>query len=146
MAGFDPISNILGFLSKAADKIWPDKNEAEKNKVRLTELAMTGQLEELKVEANLMLQQMVVNTEEAKHASWFVAGWRPGVGWVCAVALGYHYVLQPFIVFLLGAFGYNVAIPVLDMGELMTLLMGMLGFGALRTFEKTRTNGKNGGK
>jgi xanthine/uracil permease len=68
-----------------------------------------------------------------------VAGWRPFIGWVCGVALAWHFVLSPVIIFL--AAWFNVVLPTLptfDMGSLMTVLMGMLGLGGLRTFEKSK--------
>jgi hypothetical protein len=82
--------------------------------------------------------QLEVNKVEAGHTSLFVAGWRPFVGWTCGVALCYHFVLQPFLVFLLYSFGYQVALPQFDMTTLTTILMGMLGLGGLRSYEKVK--------
>lgn len=82
--------------------------------------------------------QLEVNKVEAGHTSLFVAGWRPFVGWTCGIALCYHFVLQPFLVFLLYSFGYQVALPVFDMTTLTTILMGMLGLGGLRSYEKVK--------
>ena len=85
------------------------------------------------------MQQILVNREEAKHKSIWVSGWRPCVGWVCAVALAYHFVLAPLIIF--GIVWYGAAIPELptfDMDSLMTVLLGLLGLGGLRTYEKQK--------
>ena len=83
--------------------------------------------------------QADINQEEAKHPNVFVAGWRPAVGWICAFALGYNYILSPLILWGFKAFGrMDVQPPSLDIAELMTLLTGMLGFGILRTVEKTQ--------
>jgi hypothetical protein len=85
------------------------------------------------------MAQVAVNQQEAKHKSLFVAGWRPSVGWICSIAMGYHFVLQPLIIF--GAGMAGVAIPELpqfDMDSLMTVLLGMLGLGGLRTYEKQK--------
>jgi hypothetical protein len=60
------------------------------------------------------------------------------VGWVCAVALAYHFILQPIMVFAISIYGLAVTLPEFDMGSLMTILMGMLGLGGLRTFEKVQ--------
>jgi hypothetical protein len=60
------------------------------------------------------------------------------VGWTCGIALLYHFLLQPIIIFALSAFGISFVLPSFDMGSLMTVLMGMLGLGGLRTFEKTK--------
>ncbi len=143
---FDPLSGVLNLAGSVIDKIFPDKTEAEKAKVRMAELAMQGQLEELKIQADMLIKQMAINETEAKHASWFVAGWRPFVGWTCGIALAYHFVLQQFLAFVLSCFNVKFSLPFLDMGELMTILMGMLGLGAFRTYEKTKNGGKKNGE
>lgn len=138
---FDPLTGLLTLAGSVIDKIFPDKTEADKAKVRMAELAMTGQLEEMKAQVGLVLGQLNINTEEAKHASWWVAGWRPFIGWVCGSALAYNYVAMPFLVWATSLFALQTSMPALDMGELMTVLLGILGLGALRTYEKTK-NGK----
>ena len=82
--------------------------------------------------------QIEVNKVESGHTSIFVAGWRPFVGWTCGIALCYHFVLQPFLVFLLYSFGYQVDLPAFDMTTLTTILMGLLGLGGLRSYEKVK--------
>ena len=82
--------------------------------------------------------QLEVNKVEAGHTSLFVAGWRPFVGWTCGIALCYHFVLQPFLVFLLYSSGYQMDLPVFDMTTLTTILMGLLGLGGLRSYEKVK--------
>lgn len=143
MAGLDPLSNILDLGGKIIEKLWPDKNEALKQKTELMRMATEGQLEELKQVWTNATEQIKVNVEEAKSQSIFVAGWRPGVGWVCASSLAYHYVIQPFLAFTLGAFDVKVILPSLDMGELMTLLLGLLGLGAMRSYDQ-KQKGANG--
>jgi hypothetical protein len=83
--------------------------------------------------------QLEINKAEASHRSIFVAGWRPFVGWTCGVALAWHFVLAPFIIF--GSAYAGVPLPDLpqfDMSSLLTVLMGMLGLGGLRSFEKVK--------
>ena len=82
--------------------------------------------------------QIEVNKVESGHTSIFVAGWRPFVGWTCGIALCYHFVLQPFLVFLLYSFGYQVDLPAFDMTTLTTILLGLLGLGGMRSFEKVK--------
>jgi len=84
------------------------------------------------------LAQIEVNKAEASHKSLFVAGWRPFVGWVCAGALAYHFIFQPIMVFAISVYGVSITLPEFDMGSLMTILMGMLGLGGLRTLEKVQ--------
>ena len=89
-------------------------------------------------------QQNDVNAVEAANSNLFVAGWRPAVGWVCALALLYQYVVSPVGVWL-AAMAFSAgwlhtampAPPKLD-DSLWQLLTGMLGFGALRTYEKVK--------
>jgi hypothetical protein len=92
--------------------------------------------------ANLIAEinkaQLEVNKVEAGRTSLFVSGWRPFVGWTCGVALCYHFVLQPFLAFLLLSFGYPMDLPQFDMTTLTTILMGMLGMSGLRSFDKMK--------
>ena len=83
-------------------------------------------------------QQNKINEVEAQSSSLFVAGWRPCVGWVCCAALSWTYILQPIAAFALAQFGYLTALPRLDMGEMMPILLGMLGLGGLRSWEKVK--------
>ena len=78
----------------------------------------------------LAMSQIKVNQEEAKSGSIFIGGWRPFVGWTCGIALMYHFILQPCIIFFATMFGAELPpLPAFDMGSLMTVLMGMLGLG-----------------
>lgn len=87
----------------------------------------------------LALAQIEVNKAEAASGSIFKGGWRPFIGWVCGIAFAYHFVLQPLILFAVTAAGVQIpALPEFDMSSLMTVLMGMLGLGGLRTFEKQK--------
>jgi len=92
-------------------------------------------LRELEQAANM--GQISINIEEAKSSSLFVAGWRPFIGWVGGIALAYSFIIQPSIVWYaqLNALP-NLTAPTLETGVLMNLVLAMLGFGGLRTFEK----------
>ena len=80
--------------------------------------------------------QLEINKAEAQSRNVFIAGWRPFIGWTCGVAMAYNYVIHPILMFTLAQFNYLVAIPALDLSEMMPVLMGMLGLGGLRSFEK----------
>jgi hypothetical protein len=80
--------------------------------------------------------QTEINKVEAANANLFVSGWRPFIGWTCGAAFAYHFVLQPLLVFILASFGVDFTLPVFSMESLMTVLMGLLGMGGLRTYEK----------
>ena len=114
----DPISNIL-------DKFVADKDLKQKLEHELkTELHRAN------------MAQIEVNKVEAQHRTVFVAGWRPFTGWVCATAIAYHFIIEPVLVFFLSWYGVEIQLPQFDMGSLLTVLMGMLGLGGLRTYEK----------
>ena len=83
------------------------------------------------------MAQIEVNKAEAQHKSIFVSGWRPFIGWTCGTALAYHFVLAPIILFATAYAGIEVPeLPSFDMETLTTILLGMLGLGSLRSFEK----------
>lgn len=86
--------------------------------------------------AKIDMAQLEVNKVEAASRSVFVAGWRPFVGWACGVSLAWSYICQPILTFALVQAGYGVELPALDMSQMMPVLMGMLGLGGLRSFEK----------
>jgi len=141
ITGFGSVFDLIG---KGLDKIFPDKDAADKAKLEMIKLQQEGAFKELELEYNNRTQQIAVNIEEAKNGSVFVSGWRPAVGWVCATALAYNYVLMPFIVWTTKCFYNDVPVmPVLDIGELMTLLFGLLGIGAMRSFDKIKANTDN---
>lgn len=132
------IGSIFDFGSKIVDKIFPNKDDANKAKLALMELQQKGELAELNADLQTRLEQMKVNTEEAKNASMFVSGWRPAAGWVCVIGLFYSIFLRPIMSWIATLASLNAVPPVIDTVILMELLFGMLGLGAYRTYEKTR--------
>ena len=94
--------------------------------------------EKAKLITEINKAQLEVNKVEAGHTSKFVSGWRPFTGWICATALGYHYILQPLLTFVLYSFGNEIVLPTFDMTTLTTVLLGMLGLGGMRSFEKVK--------
>ena len=119
------IRDLINPVSKILDKLVVDKDL----KVKLEH--------EIKTEIQRAnLAQIDVNKVEAQHRSIFVAGWRPFIAWNCGIAISYHFLLQPIIVFVLSANGVNYDLPEFDMGSLMTIVMGILGLGGMRSFEK----------
>jgi len=119
--------SVVGIAGKVLDKFIQDKDLKAK-----LQHEMNMQLH------NANIAQIEVNKAEAASGSVFKGGWRPFVGWVCGVAMLYHFLLQPIIVFILSASGVTFELPSFDMGSLMTILMGLLGLGGLRTFEKNK--------
>ena len=92
----------------------------------------------LEVAAKAEADQRDINKVEAASASLFVSGWRPAIGWVCALALGFQYLLRPLLTWAQGVWWPGLpALPGLD-EALWQLMFGMLGMGSLRTFEKSQ--------
>ena len=88
------------------------------------------------LDPNQLLEiQTKINEIEAQHRTVFVAGWRPFIGWVCGVALAYNFVIRDLFIW---AMKPEVVPPALQMEHLMTVLLGMLGLGGLRTYEKIK--------
>jgi len=121
------IRDLINPVSKILDKLVVDKDL----KVKLEH--------EIKTEIQRAnLAQIDVNKAEAQHRSIFVAGWRPFIAWNCGIAISYHFLLQPIIVFVLSANGITYDLPEFDMGSLMTIVLGILGLGGMRSYEKTK--------
>ena len=123
---------LIGPVTGLLDKFIPDADE----RARLAhEIATMSE----RHAQELAKGQIQINKTEAAHKSMFVAGWRPFVGWTSGVALAWHFVGQPLAVFVITYAGVEAPpLPVFEMQSLLTVLLGMLGLGGLRTFEKTK--------
>lgn len=96
------------------------------------------QMELLKQMNSINTAQLEVNKEEAKHSSIFVAGWRPFIGWICGSALAFNWLLLPLLINISTYIGKPIVLNSLDTNEIIGLVMGILGMGGLRTFEKIK--------
>jgi hypothetical protein len=115
------IEPITGLVSKFI----PDRDKAAALSHDLATLAE-------KQHHEAMIAQLAVNKQEAAHKSLFVAGWRPFIGWVCGAALANNFLVFPILL------ASGIAVVPLDLAVMMPVLMGMLGLGGLRTFEKVK--------
>lgn len=126
---FDPVSALLEISGKVIDRVWPDPAQAAQAKLELIKLQQSGELAQI-------TGQLEINKNEALNLSVFVSGWRPAIGWVCAFALFYQYIGRPISQAIAVYVGHPLPVfPGLD-DNLWQLLLGMLGLGGLRTFEK----------
>lgn len=124
------IGAVATAAAKIADKFWPDKTQVEKDKLAL-------ELQVLMNEYNLTNGQLEINKVEAASTNWWVAGWRPAVGWIGALALAYASIVEPTLRFIATVlFKYTGAFPVIDTALTLQVLLGLLGLGAMRTVEK----------
>ena len=129
---------LIPLVGNMLDKIIPDPAQAAEAKLKALELAQRGELAVLDADMRLALAQIEVNKVEAS-TDLFRGGWRPAVGWVCVLGLGYQLVLRPVLPWLVRVAGGEVPdLPSIDTDTLMVLLTGMLGLGGLRTFEKVK--------
>ena len=131
-----PWGAVINGVISVIDKVIPDPSQKAAAQLAVLQLQQTGQLEQLKADVQASLAQVDVNKVEAESPSLFKSGWRPAVGWICAVALGVQFLLNPIGSWVAALMGHPVAFPPLDLGTLMTLLFGMLGLGAMRSFDK----------
>lgn len=132
---------LIPIFAELLDKVLPDAKQAADAKTKLVELAQAGELAALNADTQIALGQSATNQEDARSGSNFRGGWRPAIGWVCAVALAYQFLLRPLLPWILAVAGKTVPVlPALEMESLMALVFGILGLGTMRTVE--RLNGK----
>ena len=131
------IGTVFEFAGKVIDKIFPNKDEAEKAKLAMFQLQQQGEMQQIQNEFQLNVEQIKVNAVEAASGSKFVAGWRPFIGWICGFSLAYNYIVFPLYAYTAKLISASApAMPSLDNGELISLLLAILGIGAMRTYEK----------
>lgn len=123
------IGEVATAVTSIVNKIWPDATQAQKD-------ALQREMTQLQMEQAMAQMQADTNKAEAGNASMFVAGWRPFIGWVCGSGLAYQFMLEPLATWVAALAGHPVVMPALDLSTLMTLLLGMLGLGGMRTVEK----------
>ena len=124
MTDITGVGAVADLASTVISKIWPDKTEQEKQQLAAAVMVVQGQLD--------------INKEEAKSPSMFVSGWRPFVGWVCGVACAWNWVGLKIALFIAAYLGRTINLQPADVTEMMPVLLGMLGLGGLRTYEKTQ--------
>ncbi len=126
------LSSLIEPVSSLLDKAIPDQDLKRKLSHEIATMSEKHAQE-------LALAQIKVNAAEAASGSLFKGGWRPCIGWICGIAFGYHFVLQPVIIFVVALIGIEIPeLPKFDMNTLLTVLAGMLGIGGLRTYEKQK--------
>jgi len=130
--------SLIPIFSQLLDKILPDKGAADAAKLELMRLAQQGDLAQINADVAIATAQSDINKVEAASTRLFVAGWRPFVGWICGLAVGFKFIGGPALFMVGQALGHPVELPVIETSELWPLLLGMLGLGGLRTVEKVK--------
>ena len=125
------INSLIGPATKLLDKVIEDKDQ----KAALAhEIATMAE----KHAQELAKGQLEVNKVEASNSNLFVSGWRPFIGWTCGLGMFGNFITIPFANFVLALLEINIVIPLVPLETMMPVLMGMLGLGAMRSYEKTR--------
>lgn len=133
------LSGLFDLGKGLIDRLFPDPAAKAAAQLELLRMEQTGALAQLAAETDLAKLQVQVNLEEAKSANWFVAGWRPFIGWTCGCGLAYVSIIEPLARFSAQVwFHYTGSFPVIDTTITMQVLLGMLGLAAARTVEKVR--------
>lgn len=100
---------------------------------------LQAEIELMKVLQQPAMLQALTNIQEAKHSSVFVAGWRPALGWVCALGLGYGVIARDIIIVIAALFEVDLSeLPPIDTATLISLTLALLGLSTQRTVEKLR--------
>jgi hypothetical protein len=86
----------------------------------------------------IAIEQIKVNAIEAQSDNIFKSGWRPSVGWICSIAFALHFVIFPLLNWFLMLCKQQPILVPFHMDTLLTVLLGLLGMGTLRTVEKMK--------
>lgn len=120
------VGGIVDGVMSGLDGLFTSDEEKQQAK-----LALTQELQKPHV------LQAATNIQEAKHKHWFVAGWRPGLGWVCVIGLMYSLVLKDLAIFIAAMFGADFSeLPDDNLDQIISLTISLLGLGTMRTIEK----------
>ena len=132
-----PFLALIPVVGKLLDKIIPDADAANKAKAKLAEMSHTEEMAGINTDFQLALAQIMVNKEEAK-AGPFRGGWRPFIGWVCGAAFAYNFVVLPLLTWFSTLYAIPAPPSAFDLSVMMPVLLGMLGLGGMRSFEKSK--------
>ena len=119
-------------------RFFPDPKDAAAASLELAKMQQTGELAQLAATTDLAKAQIAVNLAEASHASVFVSGWRPAVGWCCALSVAYVSFVEPLARFVVTLTGWHGTFPAIDTTLTLQILGTLLGMAGLRTFDKVK--------
>ncbi len=118
------VDAVASLVETVVGRIWPDKTEQERAQIAAALALVQGQID--------------INKAEAANPNAFTSGWRPAIGWICGAAFGIQFVFGPLASWGSRLYGHPVDFPPMDIGAMMPVLLGMLGLGGLRTYEKVK--------
>ena len=120
------ISPVTGLISEFIE----DKDKANEIAFKVSTMAATQAHEQA-------LGQLKVNQAEAATGSLFIGGWRPGMGWVCVAGMAMNFIVTPLLGPVVSEYTSVTLVP-LDTSTMIPVLLGMLGLGGMRSFEKNK--------
>ena len=126
-----PLDAILNIGNTIINKLFPDPEQAAKAQLALMKMQQDGELAAI-------VAQTDINKIEAASGSVFVAGWRPFCGWVGGAGLAYAAIVEPLLRLIASLNGYTGEFPAIDTTITMQILFGLLGLGAMRSFDKVK--------
>ena len=133
------LSGLFDLGKGLLDRLFPDPAAKAAAQLELLKMQQTGELAQLAADTDLAKLQIQTNIEEAKSTNWFVAAWRPFIGWTCGAGLAYAALVEPFARFAAKVwFGYTGEFPAIDTDLTLQVMMGMLGLGAMRSAERIK--------
>lgn len=149
---FDPFSAAFELGKSAIERIWPDPIRRAEELRKLEEIKQKGDLEELNAHVKLMLAQANINLEDSRSKNWFQNSWRPAIGWIGAISLGLMYIPKALVMTYIwtyqaltilnkwnGEGSLSIpAFPDLGVGDIIGLLVSMLGVAAMRSYDKVK--------
>lgn len=130
-----PFDIFTPIISKILDFI-PDPQKKAEAQAAAIKAAADHEEAILKILQAADLGQTEINKVEAASSNLFISGWRPFVGWVCASGFAWATVFQPILVFVLAAMNHSMVTPQIQTEILVQALFGLLGLGAMRSYEK----------
>ena len=125
------LQTLIGPVASLLEKFIPDKDLRSKLSHEIATMAEKNAHEQIKA-------QLDINKTEAQHNSLFVSGWRPAVGWTCCLGMAANFLIIPMTNFALALASSNISIPLIDLETMLPVLLGMLGLGGMRSFEKSK--------
>ena len=130
------LNSLIKPITSILDKVIEDKDTKNNIAFELATMAERHAQE-------LSKGQLEVNKVEAAHKSLFVSGWRPFIGWTCGLGMFGNFITIPFSNFVLALLELDIVIPLVPLETMMPVLMGMLGLGAMRSYEKKNNVARN---
>lgn len=142
MADLMGIGSVFDFGSKIIDRFFPDPAAAAAAKLEMFKAQQAGEFKQEEQVFELAKGQISINAAEAASADPFTSRWRPFIGWVCGFGCAWNWIGLPVAVFAMEAIGHPVKVTQADLSEMLPLLIGMLGLGGMRSYDKKQGTSK----